>query len=83
MQSYSLGFIPVESLHLVGTAQHVAPVFSELLQGPPAIIQLLHTKQSVLDHSLHSFPSAACLFWSKFTMICSTVCELHTTSIRE
>lgn len=31
-------FIPVESLHLMGTAQHVAPFFSQLLQWPPAII---------------------------------------------
>lgn len=37
-------FVPVESLHLVGATQHVAPVFSKLLQGPPAIVQLLRTK---------------------------------------
>lgn len=33
---------PVEALHLVGAAQHVAAFFCHLLQGAPAIIQLLH-----------------------------------------
>lgn len=33
---------PVESLYLVGAAQHVAALFCKLLQGAPAIIQLLH-----------------------------------------
>lgn len=44
----ALWVVPVESLHLVGTAQHVAPVFSQLLQGPPAIIELLHIKCCLL-----------------------------------
>lgn len=49
----------MESLHLVGTAQHVAPFFSEVLQGPPAIVQLLHImsnsiRNSILPWILHS-----------------------------
>lgn len=32
---------PVEALHLVGAAQHVAAFFCELLQGAPAVVQLL------------------------------------------
>lgn len=52
-------FLPVESLHLVGTAQHVAPFLSQLLQGPPAIIQLLHIKQPALkQHSTQEIQSA-------------------------
>lgn len=35
---------PVESLHLVGAPQQVAPVFSQLLQRPPAIVQLLQAE---------------------------------------
>lgn len=56
MFAYNLGFIPVESLHLMSTAQHVASFFSKLLQGPPAIVQLLYIKQSTWI-SLHILQS--------------------------
>ena len=32
---------PVEPLHFVGTAQELAPLLGQLLQGPPAFVQLL------------------------------------------
>ena len=32
---------PVEPLHFVGTAQELAPLLSQLLQGPPALVELL------------------------------------------
>lgn len=32
---------PVEPLHLVGAAQELAPLLGQLLQGPPALVQLL------------------------------------------
>lgn len=32
---------PVEPLHFVGAAQDLAPLLSQLLQGPPAFVQLL------------------------------------------
>lgn len=38
--------LPVEPLHLVGTAQHVAPLLSQLLQRAPALVQLLHTQHN-------------------------------------
>lgn len=37
----------MEALHLVGAAQHVAPVLSQLLQRSPAIIQLLDREKLV------------------------------------
>lgn len=32
----------MEALHLVGAAQHVAALLCQLLQGAPAVVQLLH-----------------------------------------
>lgn len=42
--------LPVEPLHLVRAAQHVAPLLSQLLQRAPALVQLLHTQH---HHCLH------------------------------
>lgn len=42
MCSISAIYVPVEPLHFMSTTQHVASVFSQLLQGPPAVVQLLY-----------------------------------------
>lgn len=56
------GFVPVEALHLMCTAQHVAPFFSQLLQGSPAVVQLLHIAYNMKQHSSHTLlpVSGAC-----------------------
>lgn len=47
--------VPVEALHLVSAAQHVAPLFSQLLQGAPAIVQLLNRRRDLVPLKLIEF----------------------------